>query len=547
MLIETIAGTATDPTNSMTLYNVAGDVGVPGNSYINEYSAMTVPGFWSGVRFICESLASFRRAIYQELPDSRILATTHPLNTLLRRRISDISSPYKTFETWIHHATVWGNGYLWVKRDSRGNPIALLNLSPDITAPFVYQGETKYYLKLDPPVVLDAEDVLHVGVIGFDGIRGYPLVQLMRLALETPKLAENFQKDFLKNGTFVNGAIETPDKLSKEQYDTLRQNMRAFSTPEGRKKFGLMILQAGATLKNSTIPNQTSQMIESRKFSDIQICQILRISPHIIYQLDSQKLANVQQMGADVVRYSLTPWATKIQDEINRKLFTEEEQNQGFYFALDMENLLRGDSGTLSTQMMTEVNGGMRTVNEARRVLNLPPVGPKGDLLRVPVNFPNAPGAQAPTDPDGPDAPLEDDQQSDKGNTPDPGDSISPLGIPANGDGNPEPGPSSYSKVLRPIIEAAINRIEDKSAKAFANKAGKPADELLRWGNIFAAEQSSYVSTAFGPIATAAAAMNGAIDVPKLASRYELEIKRRASGQEPRPLSQLYSELATNG
>jgi len=125
MIIETVPGIASDPTNSMTLINMVGEVGIPGNSYINEYSAMTVPGFWSGVRFICESLASFRRVIHQELADSRIIATNDPLNALLRRRMSDISSPYKTIETWIHHATVWGNGYLWVKRDDRGHPIGL--------------------------------------------------------------------------------------------------------------------------------------------------------------------------------------------------------------------------------------------------------------------------------------------------------------------------------------------------------------------------------------------------------------------------------------
>jgi len=422
-------------------------------------------------------------------------------------------------------------------------PSDWINLSPDITAPFIWKGETKYYLKLDPPVILDAQDVLHVGVLGFDGVRGYPLVQLMRFALETPKLAEAFQKDFLKQGTFVNGSVETPEKLTEEQYKTLRANIRPFSTPEGRKRFGLLLLSHGATLKNSTIPNQTSQMIESRKFSDIQICQILRISPHIICQLDSQKLANVQQMGADVVRYSLTPWATKIEDEINTKLFTEEEQNAGFFFKLNMETLLRGDSGALSTQMMAETNGGIRTVNEARRELDLPPVGPEGDKLRVPVNFPNAPGAN-PGKSTGPEAPLEDDHEALPDPPPGQDDGIDPLPLPATGAGNPEPGPASYTAVLQPIIDAAITRIEAKLAKAFANRAEKPADELLRWGNIFASEQATYLTEPFTPIALPAMAMNGSIDIAKLASRYETEIKRRAIHAEPRTLSTIYQELS---
>ena len=519
---------------------------------------MTVPAFWSGVRFIAETIASFRRAVHQELPNSRIVSTNHPVNTLLRRRISDVSSPYKTIETWVHHAAVWGNGYLWIKRDGAGQPVALINLNPEITTPFLHEGRKYFFVNLAQPVVIDDADVLHIAMIGFDGIKGYPLVQLMRFALETNKQAEMFTNDYLRRGTFMRGTLEFPQALTPEQMATIRDSVKDFKSADGQKRFELMVLQAGGKLNNSTIPNETSQLIETRKFSDIVVCQLLRISPHVIYQLDSQKLANVQQLGAEVRTYSLSPWCTKIEDEINAKLFTNDEQDAGFYVRLHTDSLLRGDEGTLSTQLLAEVNGGIRTVNEARTVLELEPVGPEGDQLRVPVNFPTA-GSQTPVT-KGPDAPLDDEQASTPALPAAPAespeqeqaDAEAQEGLPGATVRDPEQQPGSYSvdvptpralAVLTPLITAAIERVEIKTEKAFGNRQNKPADELKRWSNVFAGEQSGFIYEVFGPIQTAATSLGSSIDVETLASRYENAVKRRAIDGQITTLSSIFEGI----
>ena len=44
---------------------------------------------------------------------------------------------FVVWETLYHHAVVWGNGYLFVKRDSQYRPTALYNLSPELVTPLV--------------------------------------------------------------------------------------------------------------------------------------------------------------------------------------------------------------------------------------------------------------------------------------------------------------------------------------------------------------------------------------------------------------------------
>jgi HK97 family phage portal protein len=543
VLIDTVQGNVSAGP-AISLINVIGDTAIPGNSYINDYSAMTVPAFWSAVRFLCETVSQLDRHVHQQLPDSRVISPPHPLNTLLTRSISDVSTPNQTLETWLHHATVWGNGYVWIKRDSRNRPVALLNLNPEITTPFLHNGVKYFYINTQQPVILDDADVLHLSVIGFDGVKGYPLVQLMRFAIETNKQQEMFTREYFSKGTFTCGTIETPQPLTDAQIQTLRLGLGEYQGFGGTKKFETMILPFGAKLNNSTIPNQTSQLIETRKFSDIAICQMLRVPPHIIYQLDQSKWANVSQMGSEVIKFSLASWIGKVEEQLNLKLFSVQDQNAGYYIRLDT-----GYDNTLSAQLMAEVNCGIRTLNEARRLMHLPDVGPVGDQLRIPVSFPTAPQGQTQTT-----APIvaqnEDDATAAPAIAPAPAGTTAEdeaqEGLPGATVRDPEAEPSSYAAILHPVITAAIERVTIKTDKAFAAREGKPATDLIRWGNVFAAEQSSHVTEVFAPIRAAAVALHGDIDVERIANRYETAIKRRAAGNEADTLETITNEVINN-
>lgn len=502
---------------------------------------MTIPAFWSCVSFLCDTISSRRREVLQETSTSRLLAASHPVSSLLNRKISDASSPNKTVHTWIHHCKVWGNGYLWVKRDANLNPLALLNLNPEITLPFLHKGKKYFYIQLPTPVVIDDADVLHICGPGFDGVKGYPMVQLMRMSLQTNKQMELFTKDYFEKATVVHGTLEFPGVLTDEQLAAMRQSIRDFKSDGGRHAFELMILQMGGKLNNSTIPNETSQLLESRNFSDVSICQMLRVSPHIIYKLDSQKLANVAQLGSEVVRYTLGPIISQIEEEINLKLFTIQEQNAGYFVRLDVDELKSNDE-TLSTRLMAQVNGGLMTVNEARKSLSLPPVGVAGNVLRVPINFPTpeqSGGVQAKP------IPVADGDDTNQPTLPAPKDTDADddaiEGIAGENIVNPKQVPPDYS-ILKPIVEDAIARVETKTAKAFENKKNLEGDALTRWANVFATEQARYVADIFKPIEMTANQLGHHLHIDKISSRYEQAIKRKASGGELQSLGEIFNE-----
>ncbi len=230
---------------------------------------------------------------------------------------------------------------------------------------------------------------------------------------------------------------------------------------------------------------------------------------------------------------------------------SDEEQQQGFYIRYHTEALLRSDQAKFSMQMLTEVNGGIRTLNEGRRELGLPPVGPEGDKLRVPVNFQPRPmaarararepevrpgrrrhrarvrppsgsgdGTAEPTPGPAPAAAAEDDTEED--------DAVE-RGLPGVLITNPLESPANYAAIIDPLVEDAARRVEIKTEKAIAAKRG--SEQFHRLAQCVRRAAERYAKEAFAPIVVAASALGKKIDLDRIASRYEMRVKQQKRGE----------------
>jgi HK97 family phage portal protein len=552
----TNAGVVQTPFNNtppMVLINVIGDTAVSTNTYINEYSAMTIPPYWRAINFIAGTMAMLELAVHKDTGSSRA-RVKHPLNVLLTRKTSNYATPFKTFETWFHHGANWGNGYLWIKRNMAGDPVGLLNINTEITTPFIFEGEKYFYVNAQQPIVLKNNDVLHLAGIGFDGTKGYPPVQLLRQSLEVNKYAEKHTANYFKKGSFVRGSAEFPGALDGAQIAAIRESLQRFKGTDGSDALEVAILPFGGKFQNQTIPNETGQLLATREFSVEDVARITGVPPHILYSIAEKGAAKaIEQMGEEVVKYSLGTWIEKAQQEFTLKLLSEKELNDGLYIRYHTEALQRTDQAKFSTQMTMEVNGGVRTLNEARRELGLPPVGPEGDKLRIPVSFPTAPngGEKTTTGTGGPSVPASPGASGDGTSAPSPGpgntgapakdnkaqDDAVERGLPGVLITNPLESPANYSAVIDPLIIDAEARVEIKTQKAIDAKKG--SEHYLPWLNVFAGQQKQYVLAAFAPIAKASIAMGRQIDVEKIASRYEASLK----AQQNRMLGTIAKEI----
>ncbi len=102
-------------------------------------------------------------------------------------------------------------------------------------------------------------------------------------------------------------------------------------------------------------------------------------------------------MSIGFVKYTLQPHLARIEQEMNRKLFPRSSR---YFVEFNVDGQLSGDSKTQAEYFGKALGGpgsqGWMTVNEVRRLKNLPPIAGGDELVRSSTGDPNAPNAEPP-------------------------------------------------------------------------------------------------------------------------------------------------------
>ena len=141
------------------------------------------------------------------------------------------------------------------------------------------------------------------------------------------------------------------------------------------------------TFEESKIDANKYQLIETRRFQIEEIARIFKVPLSLIGHLEkSANYNSIEALSIDFVRFTLLPYITMIEQELNKKLFRQKEF--GFFtIKLDTRALLRGDSSSRSAYYREMASIGALSINEIRRMEDLNRVGPEGDQLYMPLNF----------------------------------------------------------------------------------------------------------------------------------------------------------------
>jgi HK97 family phage portal protein len=499
----------------------SGQLSDPAGAIVNEYSVLSIPAFWRAVRFISETLAGLPKQVFRRDGDAR-QPIQHPQNRLLSLKPNPFQVSFVLWETWHSHALIYGNGYIAIVRDPRTTaPTAYHLLNPNQVTPFRYQGAQWYLVRgyrdakgKPTELILPGADVLHLPGLGFDGMVGFPVVWLMYEALELARNSQRFASRYLRRGTQIQGAIEIPGTATKEQIETIIDRLQRSHSGIENSNYGYTVLTGGAKLSNTTIPPEQSQLLQSRQFAVIDICRIIGVPPHVVFDLTRATFQNVEAMQIEVAKFSILPWVQKCEQITTSTLLTTAEQEQGLYVNYSMDALLRGDTKTQVQNVLALVNGGLFTANEGRAMLDRSAHrDPDADKLRIPVNFPVV---------------ATDDAPPDKPNTEQP---------PPNTDG---------FAMFRPLIEDAIKRVESKTNLAFEKRSKTDKPEFTRWVNVFAEEQAKFIGDALKPISqTVEGATGSGFDIKRIAERYSSAIRARGAGVPHKQLSEIFEASLT--
>jgi phage portal protein BeeE len=144
-----------------------------------------------------------------------------------------------------------------------------------------------------------------------------------------------------------------------------------------------------------------AQHLETRKHQIEEICRSLRVFPQMVGHAGDQAptFASAEQFFMAHVIHSLGPWYERIEQSADVYLFTQADQDAGYFVAFKMRGLMRGamkDQGEYYSKALGA--GGSpawMTQDEVRaEAEDLNPMGGKAAELREPTNVAKTTPAQ---------------------------------------------------------------------------------------------------------------------------------------------------------
>jgi len=382
---------------------------------VGPRNALSVPGYWRGLNLLCNTVAKVPLCVYQSIDLEK--AKDHPAYGLLRRRANDEENSFYFKQRLTGHAVSRGNGYSYIDRHEMTFKLKqLIPMDPDTVTPVRVDGQLWYVVEVPGygRRKLYPHEVLHIRGLGFDGLVGYDVLSYVaRETLGLAIAARDYQSIYFKNGAEPSVVLESPGNVNP----TTRKEIAATweSIHQGLDRaHKVAVLSNGLTVKPFSKTARESQLLESKRFTNREIANVLGIPPHKLGEDNATSYGSLEQENQSLVDEGYDPWFCAWEHECNAKLLSEEEQeNETHYIEFVRQALVRANLSERYAAYNSALGGLPFMVrNEVRARENLPPV-PGGDDFLDPLNMAAGGGAPQNNPAPGKEPPPVDDDAED--------------------------------------------------------------------------------------------------------------------------------------
>lgn len=320
-----------------------------------------------------------------------------------------------------------GNAYVLLVRDDR-NVISELHLLDPRRVRVLMGEDGSVFYQIDNAPLADvygtntfpARMIMHHRLLALT----HPLVGLSPLyaagvSAMTGQTIQQNSHAFFSNMSRASGVLTAPGKLSPETLSRLKtdwdQNFK------GQQMGRTAVLDQGMKWEPLTISAADAQLLEQLKWTVQDVASCYRVPLYKITDASKLSFKNAEQQARDYLAQTLQYHLESIEARIDATF----DLADSIYCEFDLSQLLRTEIDTRMSAYQTGIQSGVLTINEARRMEELPPVeggdqplvqsqyvplsqAGKSPALPAPANDPPPTDTTDPAD-DGTDPAAEDD------------------------------------------------------------------------------------------------------------------------------------------
>lgn len=356
-------------------------------TYVTTDNVLMVSVAWACIRYLSQTTAMLPWRVHKSVDSGSEIQVNHPVDKMLRKRVSREWDSFQFRETLLHWALRYGNGYAEIERDVMGRPLALWPIHPDrvLVARRSDTYEIVYRVRNDGGSIVDFPqmDIFHLRGFG-EGVVGLNVVAYAAESLGWARATQLFGASFFGRSMNPSGIVTIKDSLSPDAMAAARKEFRKLYGGPSRSN-EMIFLDNGMEYQSVSTEPEKSQFLQTNHFLIEEGCRWFGVPPHKAHHLLRATFSNIEHQSIEVVQDSIMPWSKRFQNEADFKLLGENRQN--LTTMMDFDELLRADTATRLTFHTGMRNIGAMNANEIRDREGLNGIGPEGDKYTIQSGF----------------------------------------------------------------------------------------------------------------------------------------------------------------
>lgn len=364
--------------------------------HITENNAMKVSAAYRCVQIISGVISCLPLDLILRVDENtRKSAEGNPLRRVLTVRPNAWQTPKEFKQMMQAHVMLRGDAVA-VKVMAFGQVSALIPIHPDRV---LIQQDLDLRMKytvtmLDGTTkVYRTPDVLHLRGMSLNGYSGVSVLSHMRESLAIALDGETAAATLMKNGSFIDLVLQTPNKLSPEARNSIKESWK--NRHSGVDNTGSTpVLEEGLEVAKVSMSAKDLQFIESRDFQRYDIAMFFGVPPHMIGATDKTTSwgSGIEQQNIGFVTYTMNDWIVMWQEALKRDTINERDWDT-LDWRFFVQALLKGDSKAQWAAFTAGRQWGIYNPNDIRKMLDENPrtlqdgtLDPEGFKYAAPPN-----------------------------------------------------------------------------------------------------------------------------------------------------------------
>jgi HK97 family phage portal protein len=366
---------------------------------VNRNTALTFSAIWACIQVLSETIASMPLGTYEEKGDYKNIVKDHSTYRLLHNEPNKLMTSFTWRQTMMVHLLTDGNAYSEIIRGSGAEAKSLNILDPETVTPGVTPSGVPFYTVREEGKErkIKGDNMLHLVGLTMTGLTGLSPISAHKQAIMMALNTQSFGNAFYANNAAIGTVLEHPGVL---KHETALRIGRSFDAKhKGIAKAGsTAVLEEGMKVSKMTLSQTDAQYVETMRFTIEEACRIFRVPPHMVADLSRSTNNNIEEQGISFVRDTIMPYVRRWEDELNRKLFREDEKGI-IYAEFNVNGLMRGNAAARAQYYAIMRTNKIMNANEIRALENMNPYE-GGEIYENPNTGSNQPADTTDTNKD---------------------------------------------------------------------------------------------------------------------------------------------------